>query len=45
MIASINTLDSSTLADNLIASHQVRYMSSGLIPAEAVENDQEHLIL
>ena len=44
MIA-INTSDSSTLADNLIASHQVHYMSSALIRAEAVENDQEHLIL
>ena len=27
----------------LITSHQVDYMSSVLIPAEAVENDQEHL--
>ena len=24
--------------------HQVDYMSSALIPAEAVENDQEHLV-
>ena len=37
-------LDGSTLGDNLITSHQVDYMSSVLIPAEAVENDQEHLV-
>ena len=41
MIATINITDSSTLWDNLIASYQVDYMSSVLIPAEAVENDQE----
>ena len=28
----------------IIASHQVDYMSAALIPAEAVENDQEHLV-
>ena len=39
MITAINTLDGSTLEDNLIMSHQVDYMSS----AEAFENDQEHL--
>ena len=43
MTAAINTADGSTLGDNQITSHQVDYMSSGLIPAEAVENDQEHL--
>ena len=44
MITAINTLDGSTLGDNLIKSHQVDYpMSSASIPAEAVENDQEHL--
>ena len=32
------------LGDNLIMSHQVDYMSSALIPAEAVENNQEHLV-
>ena len=31
------------LEDNLIMSHQVDYMSSALIPAEAVEN-KEHLV-
>ena len=41
MIATINTVDGSALGDNLITSHQVDYMSSALIPAEAVENDQE----
>ena len=41
MIATINITDSSTLWDNLITSYQVDYMSSVLIPAEAVENDQE----
>ena len=44
MINAINTLDGSTLGDNLISSHQVDYMSSALIPAEAVENNQEHLV-
>ena len=43
MITAINTLDGSTLGDNQIMSHQVDYMSSVLIPAEAVENDPEHL--
>ena len=43
MIATINITDSSTLGDNLITSHQVDYMSSVLIPAEAVENNQEHI--
>ena len=33
------------LGDNLIMSHhQVGYMSSALISAEAVENNQEHLV-
>ena len=40
MIAAINTLDRSLLGDNLIMSHQVDYIFSALIPAEAVENDQ-----
>ena len=44
MIATINNVDGSTLGDNLITSHQVDYKSSGLIPAEAVENDQKHLV-
>ena len=39
MIA-INTVDGSMLRDNLITSHQVDYMSSVLIPAEAVEIDK-----
>ena len=43
MIAPINTADFSTLGDNLITSHEVDYMSSVLIPAQAVENDQEHI--
>ena len=43
LIAAINTADGSTLGDNLITSHQVDYMSSALISAEAVENDQEHI--
>ena len=33
------------LGDNLIMSHQVDYMSSALIPAEALENNQEHLVV
>ena len=44
MITDINTLDGSTLGDSLITSYQVDYMPSVLIPAEAVENDQEHLV-
>ena len=32
------------LRDHLIISHQVRYMSSALISAEAVENNKEHLV-
>ena len=32
------------LGDNLIMSHQVDYMSSAINPAEAVENNQEHLV-
>ena len=43
MTTGINTLDVSTLGDNLVTRHQVDYMSSALIPAEAVENYQEHL--
>ena len=44
VISAINTLDGSTLGDNLIISHQVDYMFSALIPAEAVQNNQEHLV-
>ena len=43
VIAAINTENGSTLGDNLIMSHQVDYISSAVIPAEAVENKQEHL--
>ena len=32
------------LGDNLIMSHLVDYMSSALIPAEAVKNNQEHYV-
>ena len=39
MIDAINTVDDSTLGDNLITSHRVDYMSSALISAEPVEND------
>ena len=41
MIDAIITVDGSTLGVNLIMSHQVDCMSSTLISAEAVENDQE----
>ena len=46
MIVTVNVEDGSTLADNLITSHQVDYMSSAHSSwtAEAVENDQEHII-
>ena len=43
IIEAIDTVDGSTLAGNLIMSHQVDYMSSVLIPAEAVENDQKQI--
>ena len=45
VITVINILDGSTLGDNLITNHQVDYISSALIPAEAVKNEQEHLCL
>ena len=31
------------LGDNLVSCHQVDYMSSALIPAEAAENGQEQI--
>ena len=45
MIIAINILDGSTLGDNLITSNQVDYLSSALIQAEAVENNQEHFVV
>ena len=39
VITATNTLDGSTLEGNLITSHQVDYISSVLISAEAVENE------
>ena len=44
VITTINTLDGSKLGHNLITSHELDYMSSGLISVEAVENNQEHLV-
>ena len=41
MITTINTVEGSTLKANLVSSHQVDYMSSAFISAEAVENYQE----
>ena len=32
------------LRDNLITSHQVNYIPSALISAEAVENNKDHLV-
>ena len=43
MIAAVNTVDGSTLGDNLITCHQVDYTFSALITAVAVENDQNHI--
>ena len=40
----INTLDGSTLGDNLILSYQVDYVSSVLIPAEVVENIYKYFV-
>ena len=45
LITAINTLDGSTLGDDLITSHQVDNMSAALILPEAVENNQDYLIL
>ena len=44
MITSINTLDGSTLEDNLITNYQADYVSTALIPAEAFENNEEKLV-
>ena len=44
VINAINTEDGSTLGDNLITTHQVDYMYSELIPAEALEDNQEHFV-
>ena len=43
MITAIDTVNGSTLGDNLITSPKVDCMSSALIPAEAVENYQERI--
>ena len=43
VITATNFLDGSTMGDNLITSRQVDYMSSALIRAEGVENDQDYL--
>ena len=42
MIAAIDTVEGCTLEDNLITSNQIDCMSSALIPAEAIKNDEEH---
>ena len=44
MIDATNAVAGSVLGDNLI-SHQVDYMPSAIISAEAVENDQEHITI
>ena len=44
VITAINNLDGFTLGDNLITSQQVDYISSALVQAEAVENNQEYLL-
>ena len=44
LITTTNTLDGSTLGVNLVTSQQVDYMLTALIPAEPVENNQEHLV-
>ena len=45
MMDAINTVLGSALGDHLIMSHQVDYMPSAIISAEAVENDQEHITI
>ena len=44
LITTTNNLDGSTLGVNLVTSQQVDYMLTALIPAEPVENNQEHLV-
>ena len=44
VITAINAVDGFTLGDNLITSHQVDYISSAVIPAEALEDNQEHFV-
>ena len=44
VITTINTLDGPKLVYNLITNHQVDYISSALILAEAVENTREYLV-
>ena len=44
VITAINFYNGSMLGGNLIMSHQLGYMSSALILAEAVENNQEYLV-
>ena len=44
LITTNNNLDGSTLGVNLVTSQQVDYMLTALIPAEPVENNQEHLV-
>ena len=44
MMDATNTVAGSVLGDNLI-SHQVDYMPSAIISAEAVGNDQEHITI
>ena len=43
MIDAFHTVDGSSLGGNLITSHEVDYLSSALISAEAVEKNQEHI--
>ena len=45
LITAINTLDDSTLGHDLITGHRIDYISTVLIPAEGVENNQDHLTL
>ena len=45
LITAISTLDGFTLGGDLITSYQVDNMSTTLIPTEAVENNQDYLIL
>ena len=44
VITTINTLDGPKLVYNLITNHQVDYISSALILAEAVENTRGYLV-
>ena len=43
LVTAINILNCSALVDSVTKKYKTDYLSSALIPAEAVYNDQKHL--